>query len=225
MSLKYFLFVTIAIGYCLVSHAQRRIGHGDYNRLGIQAGISFFDIQTDDLTTESSTGFMAGFTTRGSFRNNFDLIYGLNFLSNQIGIRGSNPASTGGVLDTQFIDYTIIAAQVNFLVSYNIVKKHLSFEAGPMLNINSKMSLKNEQFENYILDGYTTLVAKDIEDISTINGVGYIGLTAGIENVRIIANYQYGFTNMLAKLNDQKVENTNFKGNGSTITVAAVIYF
>jgi hypothetical protein len=225
MTIKHIIFVTVAVCFCTVSQAQRNTGYDNYNRIGIQGGLSIFDIKTNDLITESRTGVTGGFTTRGAFRNNFDFIYGLNFLSNQIRVRGVNSLPTGGVLDTQLIDYTIIGAQINFLLSYNIVKKHLSIEAGPMLNVNSKMELKNEQFENYIIEGYTTITAKNVEDISTFNGVGYVGVTAGLESFRIIVNYQYGFTNILGNLNKKNLENKNFKGNSSTATVAAVIYF
>jgi len=197
--------------------AQRN--YDGYNFFGIQGGVTFFDIQTDDLVTKQQTGFVGGFTTRGAFRNNFDLIYGLSFQSSTVGVEGSN------LLETQNIGYTIQGAQINFLGSYNIVVKHLSIEFGPVFDINGKMKLDRDEYEDYILTGYETITAKDIQDISRFNVRLAGGITAGLEHFRISAQYQYGVTNMLGKLNDKGLENQDFKGNSSTIIVAGVIYF
>ena len=217
MSLKSIVIVNLLLFVCQQSFSQRN--YNDYNRVGITGGVTFFDINTSDLVTEQGTGFAGGFTTRGSFRNNFDLIYGLSFFSSKIGVQGSSEART------QSIQYSIQAAQLGFLGSYNIVKHHLSLEFGPILNVNSKMELDSKSFEDYILEGYTTLRAQDIEDISRINFRLAGGVTAGIESLRVSAMYQYGVTNILGKLNDNGLENKDFKGNSSTIVVSAVVYF
>src|SRR5690606_29422115 len=182
-------------------------------------GITFFDIQTDDLVTKQQTGFTSGFTTRGAFRNNFDLIYGVSFQSASIAVEGS--FST----DTQNIGYTIQGAQINFLGSYNIIKKHLSVDFGPVFGINGKMKLDKEEYQDYVLSGYSTLTAKDIQEISRFNVRLAGGITAGLEHFRISAQYQYGVTNMLGKLNSKNLENENFKGHGSTIILMGIIYF
>ncbi len=217
MSLKTLSFVTLLLLVFQRSHSQRN--YDDYNRIGFTGGVTFFDIMTSDLVTEQGTGFTGGFTTRGAFRNNFDLIYGISFYGSKIGVQGSSG------MDTQFINYSIQAAQLGLLGSYNIVKHHLSLEFGPILNVNSKMKLDSETYEGYILEGYTTLRAQDIQDINRINFRVAGGLTAGIESLRISAMYQYGVTNMLGRLNDKDFENKDFKGNTSTIVVAAVVYF
>lgn len=221
MCLKTSLFVTAFLCVVLNTTAQRN--YDDYNLLGIQAGVNFFDINTSDLVTEQQSGFAAGFTTRGAFRNNFDLIYGLTFLSTNVGVLGG-PLTTSPS-DKEFIKYNIPNAQLNFQGSFNIVKRHLSIEFGPILNVNGKMKLDNENFENYLIDGYTTVRAQDITDISTVNVRLMGGLTAGIENFRITAHYQYGVTNVLKKLNDQNLEKTDFEGHTGTIVVMGVFYF
>ena len=220
MSLKKLLFVTLLIFFIQNTTAQHN--YDSYNRLGLMAGFSLFDLNTSDLTTSQGTGFMAGFTTRGSFYNQFDLIYGINFMNNKIEVLGSNASNP---LDTQNVDYTIQGIQINFLGSYNIIRHHLTIEAGPVLNLNGKMKLDSEILENYILDGYSTLRAKDIQDISKVNFHVATGITAGLENFRLIAHYQFGITNMLNKLNDKNLENTNFDGKSSTILLAIVVYF
>lgn len=197
--------------------AQRN--YDSYNRLGITGGLTLFDINTSNLITKQGSGVAGGFTTRGSFRNNFDLIYGISFYNSKIGVQGSFAS------DTQFIDYTIQAAQINFFGSYNIIKHHLSLEFGPILNINGKMKLDSDRYENYILEGYNVLRAQDIEDISQINFHVAGGITAGLESFRLSALYQYGVTNMLKNLNENGLENEDFEGHSSTITIAAVVYF
>src|SRR5690606_34351619 len=98
MSLKSLCLVIFFLFFFQQTFAQRNFD--GYNFLGVQGGITFFDIQTDDLVTKQQTGFTAGFTTRGAFRNNFDLIYGVSFQSASIAVEGS--FST----DTQNIGYT-----------------------------------------------------------------------------------------------------------------------
>lgn len=220
MSLKFFFFVAFSI--LIIQQSLSQQNFDEYNKLGITGGMTFFDITTSDLNTKQGQGFMGGFTTRGSFRNNFDLIYGIGFYGTQVEVLGR---SNDIPFEAQFINYTLNAVQITFLGSYNIIKHHLSLEFGPVLNVTSKMKLNSDQFEDYILDGYTFLKAQDIQDISPFNFHVAGGLSAGIESFRISAQYQYGLTNMLNKLNDNNLENSDFKGNSSTITVAVVVYF
>ncbi|WP_146743705.1 hypothetical protein [Aequorivita sp. CIP111184] len=217
MNFKQLIFVSLCLFFFQQTFAQRN--YNSYNFLGIQGGITFFDIQTDDLVTKQKEGFTAGFTTRGAFRNDFDLVYGLSFQSSTVGVEGSLG------IDKQDIGYTIQGAQINFLGSYNIIVKHLSIEFGPVFDINGKMKLDNDKYENYILTGYEELKAKDIQEISRFNVRLAAGLTAGLEHFRISAQYQYGVTNMLGKLNDRGLENKDFEGHSSTIVIAGVIYF
>lgn len=223
MSLKKSIFVTIIILISLNAFSQRR--GSDYNRLGIQGGYSIFDIITDDFQTESQGSFQGGFTTRGSYRNNFDLIYGLNFVSNNIGIKAALPCGVINCPETQTISYNIIGVQLNLLASYNIIEHNLSLELGPLLMVNGKMKHDSDRYKDYIIEGYNTITADNIQNINTINAAILAGITGGHENVRLNINYQYGVTNILGGLNDENLENNDFKGNTSTITVAGIIYF
>jgi hypothetical protein len=217
MSLKTLLIVTVLVLFFQQTFSQRN--YEEYNRIGLTGGLTIFDINTSNLVTEPGYGFAGGFTTRGSFRNDFDLIYGISFTNNTIGIKGSS------LTDTQFINYQIQAAQITFLGSYNIVKHHLTLEFGPILNVNGKMKLDSDRYNNYILEGYELLRAQDIQDINRINFHVTGGLTAGLKNFRISGMYQYGVTNMLGRLNDKNLENNDFVGHSSTILVSAVLYF
>ena len=221
MSLKTLLIVTLSLVFFQQANAQRNFD--DYNRIGLTAGLTLFDITTSDLVTNQGQGFEAGFTTRGAFRNNFDLIFGLSFFNSSVGVKGG--VGPNGAGDTQFINYQIQAAQIGLLGSYNIVKHHLSVEFGPILNVNGKMKLDSDRLQDYILEGYTTLRAQDIQDIGRFNFHLAGGLTTGLRSFKVSALYQYGVLNMLGRLNDNKLEKTNFKGNSSTIIFAATFYF
>ncbi len=213
-------FVTLFSLISLTVFSQRNFD--EYNRLGINGGVTFFDIQSDELKTEAGTGFMVGFTTRGSFRGNFDLIYGINFYNHKLSIAGNNLVGT----DSQKMGYTIQGVQLNFLPSINIIKHHLSIEVGPILQVNGKMKLDSDRYDEYIIDGYTTLNASEIEDISQVNFHVLGGITAGFEDFRLGAHYQYGVTNTLKGLNDKELsEDVDFEGHASLLTVSAVFYF
>jgi hypothetical protein len=219
MSLKFLSFVTFLLIIVTQSFSQRN--YDEYNRIGITGGITFFDITTSDLKTKQGQGLAGGFTARGSFRNKFDLIYGIGFYGTKVEILAKKEiAST----ETEYVNYAINSVQIKILGSYNIVKHHLSLEFGPVLNVNSKLKLDSDQFEDYVLDGYSILKAKEIQDISPVNFHLLGGLTAGLKSFRLSVQYQYGVTNMLNKLNSNNLENTDFKGNSATIVVSAVVY-
>lgn len=205
---------------CVFQKSSAQRNYQGYNLLGITGGAVLFDVNTSDLSTKSQTGFIFGLTTRGAFRNNFDLIYGISFQNSRLTVEGINPS--GAVSE---IAYTMQGVQLNFLGSYNIIVNHLSLEFGPIMNINGKMKLDTKDFEDYVLTGYNSLTAGEIQDISKFDIRLAGGLTVGLEHFRLSAQYQYGFLNILNNLNDKDLENDHFKGNSSTIVLAGVIYF
>lgn len=194
----------------------------EFNVIGVSGGLTMYDIKTDDFTTTSRESYMFGFQMRGNVYNNFDMMYGISFYDTKIGVSASS-APVGG--NKEVLDYNLQSAQISVLWGYKIISEHLSIEAGPVLNINGKLTLKDTQFENYIIDGYTTMRAIDLENVSVVNFHLAGGLTAGFRNVRVFGQYQYGVTNMLNKLNNQNLEKDNFKGNSSLITVGVTVYF
>ncbi len=221
MSLKNLIFVTLATFFFHFSFAQHN--YDEYNRLGIAGGITIFDVSTSNFTTKKATGIAFGFTTRGSFYNNFDLLYGVGFTNNKLILMGRE---IGNLSNRHEIEYTIQSAQIHFLGSYNIIQHNLSLELGPVLNINGKMKLKTERYEDFILEGTNTVLAQDVQDISTVNFLIMGGLTVGLENFRLTAHYQYGVTNIFNKLNEKEFnEEIEFEGKSGTVILGAVIYF
>ena len=218
MSLKNIFFVTLLFLFTKEALSQRNYDGSNY--LSITGGYTMFDIMTSDFNTKQAGGFIGGFSTRGAFRNDFDMIFGLNYFTNNVEIFGAASAT-----ETQYIDYNLQGVQLYFLGSYNIIQNHLSLEFGPVLNISGKLDLKTEAFEDYIIDGYTSLTAKDIQEVSPVNFHLQGGITGGIKNFRVSAQYQYGVTNMLSKLNKNDLEYDNFKGNSSLILLSGTFYF
>lgn len=206
----------------LVVKAQNRYGDS-YNRLGIQAGITYGGINSDDFNTSENTGFMAGLTTRATVYNNFILIYGVNFYQFQTGIN---------VMETQVsqiavADFKATGVQINLFGGHKIIGEHLSFEVGPVLQINSKWKPEKE-FENYFIEGYN-LQAADLEEISRVNFNVAGNLSAGFRDVKFWFQYQYGVNNIFSKLNSEGLENkdsraANLNGHLGFATAGIVVY-
>ena len=152
MSRKTPLLVTLFLLISCIVTAQRN--YNEYNQIGLYGGYTLMDIQTNNFVTEQGSGFAIGFVTRGDVYNNFDMEYGITFLQSQVGILARS-FTTGR---EQFVNYTLPAAQVKLLAGYNIIRHHLSIDAGPILNVNGKLKPQSG-FDDYILDGYTTVGA------------------------------------------------------------------
>ena len=227
MSLKNLIIVTLFLSF---STLQAQHVREEYNFLGIQGGVTLFDVKTDNFNTEQGTGFYAGFVTHGDFYNNFDLEYGITFFQNEIGIYGRRFNGPIATSDAKYIPFTISGAQVKFLGSLNIITHYLSVDFGPILSVNGKMKLKHEQDNDYILEGYTTVTGEDISQVSPIHFHLAGGITAGLKHFRLNAQYQYGVTNFFNRLNDQdglqaEKPEGGFKGNTSLILLGGYIFF
>jgi hypothetical protein len=184
----------------------------DGNRIGISAGVSHTTLFTSNFDSKPGIGFAGGLSVRGNYYNNWSMIYGMQFFYNKFGI-----ASNASDKQT---DFNVQGAQVRLLLSYNVVEDHVSFDFGPVLQINGKLGV-DEQDKSTILNG-TAITAKQMENISKINGNFYVGFSAGSKVVRAVVFYEYGFTNIFNKLNDEQnlqtfVANEKLKGNLGTI--------
>ncbi len=206
-----------SVGFALLSlttYAQYR--EKDGNRIGITLGISQSTLNTSNFNTQPGIGWNGGLSVRGNYYNNWSMIYGMQFFQNNFKIE--TLSSTAKRVDTE---YSLSGAQIRLLLSYNVVKNHVSIDFGPVLQINGKLKTDNQDADN-IISG-TTLKANQILDVSQFNGNVYGGISAGTRRIRAIIHYQYGFTNMLNKLNSQEGltllnGNRNFKGNMGTLS-------
>lgn len=202
------LYILLLLTVTFTAFAQH--GYRDGNRIGIYGGVNQTTMITSDFNTKPELGWAAGMQVRGNYYNNFSMIFGMQFSENNFSVETLSP-----LLQKQDVKYKIMGAQIRLLLSYNIVKDHVSLDFGPVLQVNDKLK-SDKKYEENIISG-TALNAKDIADITKINGNLYVGLSAGNRRVRFIANYQFGANNILNNLNKKdelKVKNNNHSFSG-----------
>ncbi len=204
------LLLVSTIGYS-------QYGYRDGNRIGISAGVSQTTLFSDNFNAKPELGFAGGLSVRGNYYNNWSMIYGMQFFSNNFSLESNF---------NQKIKYNIQGVQVRLLLSYNVVEDHVSLDFGPVLQVNGKMKIASSD-ENKILKG-TLLQADQVLDISPVSGNFYLGVSAGNKTIRAVVFYEYGFTNILNKLNkDDALKLLNngdkFKGNLGCINGQVII--
>ena len=217
------LLVAILLLFVTNIFAQRP-NYDIKNFIGIHGGITQFDIITDNFTTEKQDGFIIGLTGIVNVEHKwYDVSYGIQFTQNKLGIEGRSNI-TG---ESEMLDYKVSAAQLALFMHAKILQQNLTIDFGPVIQANGFLELDKDTFDDYYIHGYEDdeLTAYDLRDISKFNVNGAIGATAGFKHFRVRAQYQYGLTNMLNKLNDLEIEGTDFKGNQSQILLTALVLF
>jgi hypothetical protein len=203
LSLTFLIFTTVAFA---------QYNNKDGNRIGISGGVNQSTLMGSNFTTKPGNGFAGGLSVRGNYYNDWSMIYGMQFFVNKFSLESTLK---------QDIDYSLSGVQIRLLMSYNVIQDHVSIDFGPVLQVNGKMSISAAD-EAKTLNG-TLLKAKDILDISKVNGNAYVGVSAGGKVVRAVVFYEYGFTNIFGKLNSEDAltllnGNKSFKGNIGTIS-------
>lgn len=205
------LFFSITIVFLSLT-AFSQYSSKDGNRIGITLGVSQATLTTSNFNTKPGIGWNGGLSVRGNYYNNWSMIYGMQFFQNNIEVETVTP-----MLQRADIKYSLSGAQIRLLLSYNVVKNHVSVDFGPVLQINGSLKINSTE-ENNIISG-TTLRANQILDVNKVNGNAYVGISAGNTRLRAVLFYQYGFSNILNKLNDQYGFGTyNFKGYLSSVS-------
>ncbi|NRD18554.1 hypothetical protein HNV08_00725 [Winogradskyella eckloniae] len=217
-NLKSILSVVICVAFVTLSYAQRK-NYKIKNGIGLQGGVTQFDILTDNFETKANTGYIGGMSASVDLPNKwYNVSYNMQLSQNHIDIN----ASKVGLLTNEFVEYKMFTADISFLLHVKLISNNLTLDVGPMLQYNSELELKDESKEGYILTGYNNLFTEDIREISNFNANGTVGLTLGVRRLFIRAQYMYGFTNMLGKLNDKDFNissNEKFKGNQSLLAL------
>ena len=225
MDFKKILLLGIVLIFSFFAQAQRTIWDGEYNRLGLQAGANYFNIVTNDFQVQPKVSWTAGFTTRASFYNNWQFVYGINFYDFKLDIDGREKVELTS--PTQAIEYNMIGVQGNFFASYKLVDHYLSAEFGPVLQVNGKLDARQDKELWYV--GNYNVNAIDIEKISPFNVNFAVGLSGGMESVKFWAQYQYGLNNMLKGLEDEGLKEkdagmANLKGHMSMIAAGITMF-
>ena len=212
-------FVTVSFG----QHKNYKIKNG----FGIYGGITQYDILTDNFTTKKGNGWQAGASATVDIPHKwYNVSYTIQLSENNVGI-AARPLLLSPT--EEFVDYKIFTAQIALLMHVKLIESFLTIDVGPMIQYNGDMEIKDKAYENYIVDSYTNLTTKDLRDITNFNVDGAIGASAGFGFLRLKAQYIYGFTNMLNKLNDSNLNSTGndkkIKGNQSMMAFTAMITF
>jgi hypothetical protein len=212
MKKLYTTFVLLLISFT----ASAQYGYRDSNRIGINLGVNQFSLNTNNFQTKPELGWDAGLSIRGNFYNNWDMVYGIQFSENNFTV-----ATKSGFLANEDVNLKLASAQISLQLSYVIVENILSIEFGPIIQIGGRLKSDYDK-ENNSITG-TTLLVKDIQDISKFNFYPAVGLTTGVKHFRFNISYQYGVNNMLENLNSKNL-GYNFKGNPGILNGNIILY-
>ena len=216
-----YTLVVLLVAFVTVSNSQN---YRIQNTIGVYGGLTTFDIKTDNFTTEQGNGWLFGMAALVDLPHKFyNLSYNIQLSENSLGI---SAAPSGG--SSEFVDYKIFAAQIALNMHVKLIESYLTLDVGPMLQYNGKLEVKDESKEAFIIDGFNALTTADLSSISQFNVNGAVGFTAGVANFEARAQYIYGFTNMLNKLNNQDFNlatSENFKGNQSMLVFSVMLAF
>jgi hypothetical protein len=209
------IFITLVF-IILSSSVFAQYQYRDSNRIGIILGVNQFTLNTKNFTTKPELGWNAGLSMRGNFYNNWDMVYSIQFSENNISVPTKNL-----VLLAEDVNYKLASAQVSLQLSYRIIENHLSFEFGPIVQVNGKFKMDGDK-ENNTIDG-TNLFAKDIVNVSNFNFYPTVGITGGVKHIRLNISYQYGVNNFLGNLNKKNL-GVDFKGNPGILNGNIIVY-
>ena len=207
--------LSLVFVFCTIS-AFSQYKYRDSNRIGISFGVNQFTLNTDNFETKPELGWNAGLCMRGNFYNNWDMVYAIQFSENNFSVATNSLTSA-----KEDVNYKLASAQIALQASFKIIENHLSIEFGPIVQVNGKLNMDNNDANN-VISG-TTLLAKDIREISNFNFYPTVGITAGVRHFRANVSYQYGLNNMLANLNNKNL-GVNFKGNSGIINADLILY-
>ena len=224
-NLQLTLLVAFMVTFVTKNFAQPK--HYDIkNGIGLEGGITQFDIFTDNFETTRGQGWIGSLSTTVDLPHKwYNLSYSVQLSENNFGILGR--ASNSDITPVA-IDFKVLTAQIALLWHVRIAKGHFTIDFGPMAQFNSKLEFIDDDQQGFLINGYDEIVATDITEISNIGLDGTVGATLGFSHFKLQAQYIYGLSNILSKLNSNEklsaLENENkFKGNMSMIALTAII--
>jgi len=222
----YIVLVAFTICFVTTSHSQ----HQTYlikNGFGLTAGISQYNIITNNFDTKEGQGWIGGLSATVDIPHKpYTISYGMQLSENYLEISGRELQN---IAEIKMIEYKLMAVQIGFTYRIKIFSDNFTIDLGPQLQYNGKLELKDDAQEGYFINGYDNITAKDITNISQFNVNGMGGVSVGIGFFQVKAQYIYGFLNILDKLNDKNLNTGNtpgsFKGNQSMLVFAAMFSF
>ena len=222
MKIYSYLFLLFLLFTSININAQYK--RDSYNRLGIQAGVTYGSLNTKNFATTDKVSYMAGLTTRANFYNNLIIIYGVNFFEFNTGMSVIDAASS----KLEEIDFKASGVQLNLFLGQKLLGEHLSIEGGPILQINSKLKTE-DQYQDHLMQGYN-IQASDLEDITKVNLNIAAMISAGFRDVKFWLQYQYGITNSFGNLDEEIIKNkdsriTHLNAHLGLAAAGVVFYF
>jgi hypothetical protein len=222
----YITLLAITIGFVTLGYAQK----GNItikNGFALGGGVTQFNIITDNFDTKAGSGWVIHASATGDIPHKwYNLSYGMQLSESTFEVSGRTSNTT---TENEMIEYKAFMAQLAFMGHVKMFQGHFTIDAGPMLQYNGNLELKDDTQEGYFINNYDNLTAEDLTLISNIQFNGAIGASVGIGPLKLRAQYIYGFTNILNKLNDQDIDTTgntgNFKGNQSMMAFTALFTF
>ncbi len=199
MKLKDALSVIILLFFINPVFSQRKLPANSYNNVGVQGGIAYGKIVSEDFDFNYGTGYTAGFSTRATAGDHVIFLYGINFFR----VKTSMEARETITLEPREIDFNLSGAQLNFFLGYRILGEYLSVEIGPILQLNGKLS-PDEGDENYWLRDYD-LNVETLENVSKANMSLAAQLSGGLPKFKLWVQYQYGISNMFGDIDLQSI--------------------
>ncbi|MFS4483494.1 hypothetical protein ACKGJY_10785 [Hyunsoonleella sp. 2307UL5-6] len=218
----------VALLLCIVTKIEAQKGNYPIkNGFSFFGGITKFDITTDNFITSQSDGFLGGMSATVDIPLRwYNIGFGMQLSESNIDILG-RPSLVS--TENEFINYKMFAAQISMLMHIKVIKHHFTIDVGPMLQYNGALEFKDKAQEDYFVNNYINLTAKDITQISQFNFNGAAGVSLGIKNFKLRGQYIYGFTNILNKLENESLDTTGgdarFKGNQSMLVLGAMVSF
>ncbi|WP_372754071.1 hypothetical protein [Mariniflexile sp.] len=220
------LLVALLLCFITKNFAQR----GNYritNEINVTGGLTKLDIATNNFNTKKGDGFLGGFIASVDIPHKwYNVSFGMQLSESTIGI-AARPLQV--VQNSEFIDYKLFAAQVAMLMHIKVIPNHFTLDFGPMLQYNSKLELEDKTKEHYFVDNYINLTAENLSDISQFNFNGAIGASLGFKVFKLKAQYIYGFTNILNRLEAQSLDTSGgdarFKGNQNMLVLGGIVSF